>query len=59
MKFKLTAKINYKILKNNKLLPFVIANGSNLTLYRILGLKPSGAFCGEFGFVILVFEAAE
>lgn len=40
-------------------MPFVKANGIDLKHYSTLGLKPSGAFCGEFGFVILVFEAAE
>ncbi len=38
---------------------FAIANLKKLTIYLTLGLKLSGAFCGEFGWVIFTFEAAE
>ena len=49
----------HKIFKNTKLMPFLKANGIDLKHYRTLGLNPSGAFCGEFGFVIKLFDAAE
>lgn len=40
-------------------MPIASANGKKLKHYLTLGLKSSGAFCAEFGFVNKLFETAE
>jgi hypothetical protein len=57
----------YKRFKNTSIARICISAISSLNTFRkkksthylTLGLKPAGAFCGEFGFVIKLFETAE